>query len=207
MNIWEGHPLVLIYHFQFHITFHWPVSFCGSNSGISVITIASNVGICALDVVVSDNKVAITGKMILCWSCVINIFFKYILYIIHLLNMLYSSNLSLCESSGKIIECTLLLLWHYPSLNLPAWYIQIGGKTTIPVLVLPWGIFHIFTSGRYCMVRAVRSNQDSLWNVNGTLWYLTLMPGAVSLSDQERRLHESSYLYRESSGQALFANC
>ena len=73
------------------------------------------------------------------------------------------------ESSGKIIECTLLLLWHYPSLDLPAWYIQIGGKTTIPVLVLPAGIFHIFTSGRCCMVRAVQGNQDSLWNVNGTL--------------------------------------
>ena len=46
------------------------------------------------------------------------------------------SNPSLCESSGKIIEYTLLLLWHYPSLNLPAWHI--GGKTTIPVLVLPY---------------------------------------------------------------------
>ena len=95
------------------------------------------------------------------------LFFK--LYIIHLLNMLYSSNLSLCECSGKIIGYTLLLLWHDPSFNLPAWYKQIGGKTTIPVMVLPWGIFHIFTSGRYCMVRAVRGNQDSLWNVNGTL--------------------------------------
>ena len=62
------------------------------------------------------------------------VFFK--LYAIHLLKMLYSSNLSLCESSGKILECTLLLLWHYPSLNLPAWYI--GGKTAIPVLVLPY---------------------------------------------------------------------
>ena len=60
------------------------------------------------------------------------------LYIIHLLKMLYSSNLSLCESSGKIIECTLLLLWHYPSLNRPAWYIQIGGKTTIQVLIHPY---------------------------------------------------------------------
>ena len=65
--------------------------------------------------------------------------------------ILYSSNLSLCESSGIIIECTLLLLWHYRSLNLPAWYIQIGGQTTIPVLVLPWGIFNIVTSGKYCM--------------------------------------------------------
>ena len=66
------------------------------------------------------------------WSTLF--FFK--LYAIHLLKMLYSANLSLCESSGKIIECTLLLLWHYPSLNLPAWYF--GGKTTIPVLVLPY---------------------------------------------------------------------
>ena len=40
-----------------------------------------------------------------------------------------------------------------------------------------------------------------------SLWYLTSMPGTVSLSDQGRRLHESSYLYRESSGQTSFANC
>ena len=136
MNIWEGHRLILIYHCQFQIIFHSPVGFCGSNSGICVITIASNVGICALDVVVSDNKVTITGRMILRWSWVINIVLFCKLYVIHLLKMLYSSNLSLCESSGKNIECTLLLLWHYPSLNLPAWYI--GGKTTIPVLVLPY---------------------------------------------------------------------
>ena len=128
MNIWKGHPLILIYHCQFQIIFHSSVSFCWSNSGISVITIASNVGICALDVVVSDNKVPTTGKMILCWSCMTNIVFFKLLYITHLLKMLYSSNPSLCESSGKIIECTLLLLWHYPSLNLPTWYIQIGGK-------------------------------------------------------------------------------
>ena len=117
MNIWEGHRLILIYHCLFQIIFHSPVSFCGSNSGIGVITIASNVGICALDVVVSDNKVTITGKMILRWSWVINIVLFCKLYVIHLLKMLYSSNLSLCESSGKNIECTLLLLWHYPSLN------------------------------------------------------------------------------------------
>ena len=136
MNIWEGHRLILIYHCQFQIIFHSPVSFCGSNSGIGVITIASNVGICVLDVVVSDNKVTITGKMILYWSWVINVFFFFKLYVIHLLKMLYSANPGLCESSGKIIEYTLLLLWHYPSLNLPAWHI--GGKTTIPVLVLPY---------------------------------------------------------------------
>ena len=145
MNIWEGHPLILIYHCQFQIIFHWPVSFCGSNSGIGVITIASNVGICVLDVVVSDNKVTITGKMILHWSCVINIVFFLKLYIIHLLKMLYSSNLSLCESSGKIIECTLLLLWHYPSVNHPAWYIQIDGKTTIPVLVHPYDEYFTYS--------------------------------------------------------------
>ena len=135
MNIWEGNRLILIYHCQFQIIFHSPVSFCGSNSGIGVITIASNVGICVLDVVVSDNKVIITGKVILYWSWVINVFF-FKLYVIHLLKMLYSANPSLCESSGKIIEYTLLLLWHYPSLNLPARHI--GGKTTIPVLVLPY---------------------------------------------------------------------
>ena len=106
MNIWEGHRLILIYHCLFQIIFHSPVSVCGSKSGIGVITIASNVGICMLDVVVSDNKVTITGKMILRWSWVINIVFFFKLYAIHLLKMLYSSNLSLCESSGKILECT-----------------------------------------------------------------------------------------------------
>ena len=91
----------------------------------------------------------------------------------------------------------LLHLWHYPSPNLPTSDIQIGGKTAIPVLVLAWGIFHIFTSGKDSMMRAVWLDQDSLWNVNGTLWYLTLVSGATSLSDRGRRLHESSYLYRE----------
>ena len=67
------------------------------------------------------------------WS---TLFSSFKLYVIHLLKMLYSANPSLCESSGEIIEYTLLLLWHYPSLNLPAWYI--GGKKTIPVLVLPY---------------------------------------------------------------------
>ena len=42
-------------------------------------------------------------------------------------------------------------------------------KTSIPILVLPWGIFHTFTSERYIMVRAIGGDQDSLWNVNDTL--------------------------------------
>ena len=47
---------------------------------------------------------------------------------LHLLKILYSSNISLSDSSGKIPEYTLLLLWHYLSLKLPIWYIQIGRK-------------------------------------------------------------------------------
>ena len=35
-----------------------------------------------------------------------------------------------------------------------------------------------------------------------SLWYLTSVPWAISLSDQGRRLHESWYLYWESSGTA-----
>ena len=71
---WEGHHLILIYHCQLQVIFHWLVSFCGNNGGITVIIIASNAGICALDDV-SDNKVTTTGKMILHWSCVINIIY------------------------------------------------------------------------------------------------------------------------------------
>ena len=120
-----------------------------------------------------------------------------LLYIIHLLKMLYSSNLSFCESSGKIFQCTLLLLWQWPSLNLPAWYIQIGGKnihsSSGPSLrnishIHKWEILH----GEGCP-RQPRFLVKCEWH---SLWYLTLMPGAVSLSDQWRRLHESSYLYR-----------
>ena len=124
-----------------------------------------------LDVVVSDNTVTITGKMILPWSCmeINSIYQQKMVWIPHLQKMLYSSNLSLCESSWKILECTLFPLLHYPSLNLPTWYTQIGGKTSITILVLPWGIFHIFTSERDIMVRAVKNDQDSLWHVNDTL--------------------------------------
>ena len=168
MNIWEGHRLILIYHCQFQIIFHSPVSFCGSNSRIGVITIASNVGICALDVVVSDNKVTITGKMILRWSWVINIVLFCKLYVIHLLKMLYSSNLSLCESSGKKywVHSVALVTLPIPQPSCMIYWWKNNHSSSGPSL---WGIFHIFMSGRYCMVRAVGGNPDSLWNVNGTL--------------------------------------
>ena len=35
-----------------------------------------------------------------------------------------------------------------------------------------------------------------------SLWYLTSVPGAISLSERGRRLHEAWYLHRESSGTA-----
>ena len=111
------------------MVFHWPASFCGSNNGVSVITIASNDGICMLDVVISDNKVTITGNMVLRWSCVeIPLLINRKCCVFYISSMLYSSNISLSDSSGKIPEYTLLLLWHYPSLKLPIWYIQIGRK-------------------------------------------------------------------------------
>ena len=123
------------------------------------------------------------------------------LCILHLLKMLYSSNLSLSDSSGKILECTLSLLWHYPSLIFPYEIYKLVGKNSSsgPSLgnishVHEWERQH----GEGCPRRS-RFLVKCEWH---SLWYLTLVAGAVSLSDQGRRLHESWYLYEESSGSA-----
>ena len=103
----------------------------------------SKVGIYTLDVVVSDNKVTFTGKLILCWSCVeVNIIYKQkILCIFHLLKMLYSSKLSPCESSGKILECTSFSGDTIHLSTSPHDIYKLVEKTTIPLLVLRWEYF------------------------------------------------------------------
>ena len=190
MNIWKGHPLILIYHCQFQIIFHLSVSFCWSNSGIS----ASNVGICALDVVVSDNKVPTTGKMILCWSCMTNIvFFLNCWLFLSQVGKLLSALCCSCDT-------TYLSTFPHDTYKL----VENNHSSSGPSLrnishIHKWEILH-----GECCLRQPRFLEKCEWH---SLWYLTLMPDAVSLSDQGRRLHESSYLYRELSGQAHFANC
>ena len=185
--------------------FYWLGSYCVSNSGISLITIASKVGIYALDVVVSDNKltqyVLLTNDIDLHARSAKNIFHvnvsllsdtttsniykkdifllilrggQYYLLTEHIVYFPSPKDAKFIQPESlwvqwEIIECTSCSGDTTHLSTSPHDIYKFVKKTTIPVLVLPWGIFHIFTSGRDSVVRAVRGDQDCLSNANGTL--------------------------------------
>ena len=120
----------------------------------------------------------------------------------HLRKMLYSSNLSLCGSSWKILECTVSFVTlpiSQPSHTIYTnWWKNIHSNSD-PSLgnishIQEWERHH----GEGCRRRS-RFLVKCEWH---SLWYLASVPGAISLSDWGRRLHESWYLYKESSGTA-----
>ena len=114
------------------------------------------------------------------------------LCISHLLKILYSSNLSLVHSVAlvtlPISQLFHMIYTHWRKNNHSSSGPSLGNISHIH----EWERQH----GESCLRRS-RFLVKYEWH---SRWYLTLVPGAISMRDQGRRLHESSYLHRESSG-------